>query len=128
MYKRFAAAPSQHHKNIRYIIDGCFPHMPFTEQLKKVWVTEAILCSASTAINSTHTPDTRKACRNNYLGKQLELFKNAIVVALGGKAYNQVKDIKGILKAYAVAPPGCNHKPAKPSWDEIIKTVKKKRA
>lgn len=35
-----------YHKNLRYILDGCFPGMPFRKQFERVWITDSVLCSA----------------------------------------------------------------------------------
>ena len=123
------------HKNVRVILENCFPGLSFEDKLKRVWFTESVLCSAE----KTTLPIDRAAedeCAERYLRKQLLLFPTAVIAALGNKAWqriermqrnhNETTDLK-IIKAYAAAPPGCNHRPAKDSWQKIIDAVHAKR-
>lgn len=52
------------------------------------------------------------------------MLSNATVVAFGSKAKHYLSGI-GIdyVGAYALAPPGANHKPARPSWEAAIAEV-----
>ncbi len=121
------------HKNVRHILDLCFPNTKFEDQLKKVWFTESVLCSAEV---TTHPIDraAEDECGERYLRAQLDLFPHAVIAALGNKASERIarlklKDSAGddrvVIKAYAAAPPGCNHKPAEPSWQKVAAAVQK---
>lgn len=108
-----------YHRNLRYILDGCFPSMTFREQMRRTWITEAVLCSALIEAGRVSRACERE-CRSRYLEPQLRLFPNALVVALGGKARSRLKGWPGVVGAFAVAPPGANFKRARPSWDAVI--------
>ena len=108
------------HRNLKYLLNGLFPRLPLKYQLKKAWITETYLCSAPNETGPV--PATaEKECASRYLVQQLELFDGLPVIALGGKAYTRAKRVTGVgnlKKAYSVGPPGCNHRPARPSWDD----------
>lgn len=108
-----------YHQNLRYILDGCFPSLTFHEQMRKTWVTEAVLCSAATEGGKVSRACERE-CRSRFLEPQLRLFPKALVVALGRKAQSRLRDWHGVIGAYAIAPPGANFKRARPSWDAVI--------
>lgn len=112
-----------YHRNLRYILDGCFPSLSFREQMTRAWVTEAVLCSAATEGGKVSRACERE-CRSRFLEAHLRLFPNALVVALGGKALSRLRGWPGVLGAYAIAPPGANFKRARPSWDAVIAEYK----
>lgn len=116
------------HRNVRAILDSCWPGLSFHEQMKKVWMTESVLCSAPKECGSVKAAVTRE-CGKRYLIGQLELLPHALVVALGGKAQSRLRAIgvKNFLPAAAVAPPGCNFAGARESWERIpIQLARKK--
>lgn len=56
------------------------------------------------------------------------MLPNATVVAFGGKAQDYVRRLKvEHVKAYALAPPGANHTPARPSWENALENIKSRR-
>lgn len=123
------------HTNVRHILDLCFPNTNFEEQIRKVWFTESVLCSAP----KTTGPVAREVsdeCGNRFLRQQLELVPNAVIAALGGKAQDRVRRLglttdgkpRHVIEAVAAAPPGANHKNAKASWKKIAKAVHTRRA
>lgn len=77
------------HSNVRLIIDMCFPNTPLEQQLRFVWRTNSVLCSAE--IESGPVPiavvDT---CIRAYFLPQIALFPNALVAALGHKAQSRL--------------------------------------
>ena len=114
------------HRNIRLILNKCFPSMSFKEQMKYTWITDSVLCSAQREGGSIQNRCASSCCKK-YLLKEIELFQNAIVVALGGKADNRLKKV-GYTKhfhAFSAAPPGCNYKRAKESWEKISNIIRK---
>jgi hypothetical protein len=75
------------HRNLRRILDLCWPNLPFEEQLKRTWVTDAVLCTAKKV--SRHGAIDRRVedeCVKRYLAPQIESLPRAFVIALGGKA------------------------------------------
>lgn len=108
-----------YHRNLRYILDGCFPSLSYREQMNRTWVTETVLCSAAKEGGSVSRACERE-CRSRYLEAQLRLFPDALVVALGRKAQARLRGWPGVLDAYSIAPPGANFKHARPSWDAVI--------
>ena len=104
------------HRNMRFLLDLIFPNIRFEEQLKKAWITEAYLCSAPQEGGNIPAKAWR-GCAERYLARQLSLFKELPVIALGGKAQQRAsRYAPNLIKAYAIAPPGSNHRPALPSW------------
>ena len=113
-YSCFNSGQDVFHRNARWFIDQIYPNLSFNEQLRHVWLTEGRLCSIDNEIGST----TDRTCAKHYLKGQVDMLPNATVVAFGGKAKKYLQGI-GIqyIGAYALAPPGANHKPARPSWE-----------
>lgn len=116
----FETGKDQFHRNVRYILDSCWPGISFEQQMHKVWLTDSVLCSARKECGPVSAGASR-ACGNRYLRAQLEIFSKALVVALGGKAQERLRAIgfTSFISAYAVAPPGCNRHEARASWDQI---------
>jgi hypothetical protein len=120
-YSAFAHGQDQMHRNTRELINMAFPGMSFDDQLRRVWLTESRLCSLNDELGSC----SDRTCAETHLAAQLELLPNARVVALGGKAAQRSRNAAPAqLKAYAVAPPGANHKPARPSWEAAARWVR----
>ncbi|MFW5659824.1 MAG: hypothetical protein ACOC05_00380 [Oceanicaulis sp.] len=123
-YSAFAHGQDQMHRNTRELINMAFPGMTFDEQLRRVWLTESRLCSLDDELGSC----SNRTCAETHLAAQLRLLPNARVVALGGKAAQRSRlAAPGHMKAYAVAPPGANHKPARPSWEAAARWVSERR-
>ena len=119
------------HANMRLLLDLIFPETSFAQQMKKVWITETLLCSISNPIG--HVPvRAERGCAERYLLPQLRLLNDRPIIALGGKAQRRAlritKDVPDmmfrLIKAYSIAPPGCNHKPARPSWEAAAKQAR----
>jgi len=116
----FGTGKDLFHRNVRGILNMCWPNLTFEQQMRKVWLTESVLCSAKKGGGSVSKVASR-ACGQRYLLAQLQLFPDALVVALGSKARDRLHSI-GVTKslaASAAAPPGCNFRQAKPSWERI---------
>lgn len=116
----YASGKDLFHRNVRKILKDCWPNDSFEEQLRKVWLTESVLCSARKECGPVSSKAAR-ACGELYLLKQLELFPNALVVALGGKAQRRLRAIgfTNFLAVFAAAPPGCNRIKAAATWAQI---------
>lgn len=115
-----------YHRNLKYLLNRLFPNVSLKDQLRKAWVTETFLCSAPKEAGPVPAV-AEKECASRYLAGQLELLDGLPVIALGGKAYTRAKRVPGVVnlkKAYAVGPPGCNHRPARPSWDAAAEWAK----
>lgn len=123
-YDCFKNMTDQFHANARWFMSQLYPGLTFDEQLRHVWLTEGRLCSIDNEIGNVKD----RTCASHYLRRQLAALPNATVVAFGGKAQRYLDGL-GIARidAYALAPPGANHKPAKPSWIAAIEAVKAKR-
>ena len=105
------------HRNMRFLLDLIFPNIRFEEQLKKAWITESHLCSAPQEGGNVPARAWR-GCADRYLARQLALFEGLPVIALGGKAQQRARRYApDLISAYAIAPPGSNHRPARPSWE-----------
>ncbi len=113
------------HRNLRLMLDLIFPGFQFEDQLKRAWITETYLCSAPRESGNVPS-NAERGCADRYLAKQLALFEGLPVIALGGKAQKRAKRYApNLIKAYSLAPPGCNHKPARPSWEAAAAKVRK---
>lgn len=115
------------HRNVRHILNLCFPEDPFDSQLRKTWMTESLLCSAPEEGGSVKASSWR-ACSARYLKPQLDVLSQAFVVALGRKAQSRLKSI-GIpfFEAGAAAPPGCNFPGARDSWRQAAMTLRERQ-
>ena len=123
VYRCFRDGQDLFHRNVRLILDSCFPGLPFDEQLRRTWITDSVLCSAR--VESGHVRKAAwESCRRRYLEAQLALVPNAVIAALGSKAFKRMSGIAGVMKAGAAAPPGCHHKGAKESWEAIAAAVR----
>ena len=85
------------HKNVRKILYECWPTLStddkFDELMRKVWLTESVLCSAKNKGGQVPALACR-ACGRNYLCPQLALlFPKALVVALGSNPKNRLLDL-----------------------------------
>ena len=109
-----------YHRNLRYLLDSLFPGLKLRDQLRQVWITETYLCSAPEEAGRVPS-SAENECVSRYLARQLEVFRGLPVIALGTKAYaraNRIPGVRNVRKAYSVAPPGCNRRTARPSWDD----------
>lgn len=107
----------QFHRNVKAIMNSCWPDLPYDQQQRKVWLTESVLCSALREGGPVKR-NASQECGKRYLLPQLQLLPKALVVALGRKAQSRLREIgyTKFLAACAVAPPGCNFPGAKESW------------
>jgi len=113
------------HKKLRHILDLCFPGQEFMEQMRQVWITDSVLCSARDEGNAVPQSAERECC-SRFLKPVLQLFPQAVVAALGRKASRRMDSIDRVLvHASAAAPPGCFRRGAKASWQRIADQVHK---
>jgi hypothetical protein len=112
--------PDQFHRNVKAILDSCWPQLTYEKQLRKVWMTESVLCSAPVEGGPVGRAASLE-CGRRYLLPHLNLLPHALVVALGRKAQDRLRALgyTKFLAASAVAPPGCNVAGAKESWARI---------
>ena len=68
---------------IRWFLDHRFCGMNFEQQLRRVWITQARLCSRSPG---SYTPAFYQLCGDACLAAQLRLLPNVPVIAFGNKA------------------------------------------
>ncbi len=73
----FANGATQFHRNVRYIINACWPGLPLSEQMKRVWMTESVLCSAPREGGHVRA-DICDECGMRYLLPQLRLLPHAL--------------------------------------------------
>ena len=126
-YRSFRNGTDLFHRNVRYLLDQCFPEMPFEQQMRRTWITESVLCSAAREGGRVPAAATA-ACRQQYLARQLDLMPRAVLVALGAKARDRMRPLgRSMLVAVAAAPPGCNRPEARASWDAVGAEVRRRR-
>jgi hypothetical protein len=124
----FSTAQDLYSRNVRRILGMCWPDLSFDEQMRKVWITDSVLCSAKSECASV--PATVELeCASRYLRDQLKLFPDALVVAFGKKAQRRLVKIgfTNFLPAWSPAPPGCNQAQARDSWQQIPQELAKRR-
>lgn len=120
----YLRAGGQGHTNVRTIIRRCFPKLTLQETMRKVWITESVLCSATTP-GAKVDRSCEQLCVSTYLEPQLRLFPNATVAAMGSKAYKRLKKyVPDIVECGAVFPPGCNFPSTKAKWDKLVSIVR----
>lgn len=124
VYGCFENGKDQFHRNVRAILNDCWPDLPFHEQLRRTWITESVLYSASVECGSV-PQSVRQACVDRYLARQLSVLPNAIVVAVGGKAHERMRGLpRPFPRVGSVAPPGCNQRRVRESWKAIAAAVR----
>lgn len=124
VYHCYKSTTDLFHRNVRWFMSEIYPDLSFDDQLRRIWLTEGRLCSIDVEIGSTKD----RTCAFQYLNRQLNLFPNATIVAFGGKAKYYLRGLNvDALEVYALAPPGANHRPAKPSWERAIETIKSRQ-
>lgn len=125
----FGTAQDPYGKNVRKILAMCWPDLSFAEQMRKVWITESVLCSAKAECASVPAA-VELECASRYLRDQLELFSDALVVAFGRKAQRRLTKIgfTDFLAAWSPAPPGCNQAEARDSWQQISQELARRRS
>lgn len=128
LLSRFRAALSVRTKNLRSIIDSCWPRMPLDKQMTKVWITNSVLCSASEE-GGTVPRRSEKLCGERYLLKEIAVFQNGLVIALGGKAARRLRalGITDFSPVGAVTLPGCNFPKTRASWQSVPTELQKHR-
>ena len=118
---------SDGHANAREIIRSCFPHLTLKQAMRRVWITESVLCSAPTS--GGYVPAAcASACVRSYLVPQLQRFPDAVIGAMGSKAYDRVRKyapteyIRRVVKCDAVFG---RKRYYSPTWDILASLVRK---
>ncbi len=126
-YRCFRDETDLFHRNIRHILDFCFPKLPFDEQLRRVWITDSVKCSARREGGSVPA-SVAHDCRSRFLERELALFPAAVVVALGKKAATRLKGRHDLICVAAAAPPYGATKAARATWPRIADALRARRA
>ena len=124
----FETGTDQFHRNVKSILNACWPQIPYGEQMRKIWMTESVLCSGLAEGGRVRRAASVE-CGMRYLLPQLLLLPHALVVALGRKAQDRLRAIghMNFLSVAAVAPPGCNFAGARESWNRIPEELHRAR-
>lgn len=114
------------YRNVRTILELCFPGDSFEAKMRKVWLTESLLCSAHVVGGPVAAPCWRE-CTRRYLAPQLALFPNALVVALGRRATERLcqSGLGPFMCAASPAPPGGLRTSSLASWEKIAIVIKR---
>ncbi|MGZ8747814.1 MAG: hypothetical protein ACXWZ2_12540 [Mycobacterium sp.] len=85
----FDRGVSPFHRFTREVLDLAYPAESLARQLRRVWITESVLCSAA---RSTASVDRRceDACVSRYLAAQLALLPGRVVIPFGVKARERI--------------------------------------
>lgn len=126
-YQCYESGKDLFHRNVRYILDLFWPGMTFSEQMRRTWITESVLCSAKMEGGSV-PEQASQSCVDRYLRPQLRILNDCSILALGRKAERRTSGMPNVTPVAAAAPPGCNRRGAKESWikaaDEFRKRMK----
>ena len=125
--EQFVAGTTLFHKNIRRILDSCWPQVTLEDQLRKTWFVDTYLCSARVEGGTVPAKSWRR-CGIDYLGPQLRLLSDRAIVALGRKAQKRTQaafDGK-FLGVGSAAPPGCHWPGVRQSWETIPPYVRER--
>ena len=126
-YEQIAKPTNLFHRNLRKILDSCWPGMPLIHQMARTWLAESYLCSARTEGGAVPAVSAR-VCARDYLKPQVELLHDRAIVACGAKAQHRMGLTGvGFLSVGSVAPPGCNLQRVRQSWKKIPAFVSAKR-
>lgn len=87
---RRGGRPAPFHRNLRCILDLCWPEQFLQQQLEQTWFTNAVLCSLPKP-RTTFPRDVEEACVRTHLQVQLALIPHAYVLALGDKAQKRLQ-------------------------------------
>ena len=96
--------------------------------MRKVWITESVLCSAPLPRSQDRTWD-RAFLRRSVSPGSIASLPNATIAAMGKskpvKRLNRYRDQipNRIVECGAVYPPGCNLESTKASWDKLVEIV-----
>jgi hypothetical protein len=85
VYDCFEHRVSPFHRFVREVLDLAYPRTQLAEQLRRIWITESVLCSAEHATASVARA-SEDACVRNYLAPQLALLPGRVVIPFGEKA------------------------------------------
>ncbi len=83
--------PEPYNRNLRKILDLCWPNSSIEKQLEQTWITNSVKCSAPKSSDEI-PPTIEQVCVEMYLRKELSLFADAFVLALGYKAETRLKN------------------------------------
>ena len=104
------------HRNLRKILENCWPGEPLKRQLEKTWFTNSVLCSLPPGKND-FGPGVAGICVDSYLKGQLELFPNAFVATLGGRARKRLKNYR--VDGHAQSPSARASTSPEFSWEKL---------
>jgi hypothetical protein len=97
------SAPAPFHRNLRKILEFCWPGEPLESQLTKTWISPAVLCSAP--IFGMPIPRAMEAtCIHTYFRREIETLGDVFIVALGAKAHARLER-GGITAAFVAQHP-----------------------
>lgn len=113
------------HKNVRLVMDLCWPGMTCDEQMKKCLFTDSVLCSAVVE-SGPISREIEKECVKRYFLPILKLVPNAKVIAFGNKAQKRLANggYTDYIAARAVAPPEGNKPQARESWIKAVSVLR----
>lgn len=122
--RAFSEGTDLFHRNVRLILNLCWPELSFEEQMRKTWMTESVLCSAPVESGPVRAACER-TCGRRYLLPQIQLLSHCVIAALGAKARDRMRalGIESFIPAVAAAPPGCNLKEARSTWQAIADAI-----
>jgi hypothetical protein len=87
---RANSAPAPFHRNLRKILDFCWPGDSLQDQLVKTWIAPAVLCT--TPVFGMPIPRVMETtCARAYFRQTIEALGDVYIVALGAKAHARLE-------------------------------------
>lgn len=92
--------PAPFHRNLRKILNYCWPDDPLQRQLAKTWIAPVVLCSP--LVPGKPIPRAMETtCGRTYFRRKIDLLGDVFIVALGAKAHARIE--RGGITASFVA-------------------------
>lgn len=121
-YKCYESRRGRVHDRIRrYLLDEIWPNVDFDRQMRKVWITESMLCSKPQVSWNRRGP--RRKCVETYLQKQLSLFPNAVVAVFGKAIWEYIPDDGRMIYAVSIST-RINIEEARRDWLKVVEAVR----
>jgi hypothetical protein len=97
------SAPAPFHRNLRKILDFCWPGESLESQLAQTWIAPAVLCTAR--VFGMPVPRAMEVtCVHAYFRRELDVLGDVFIVALGAKAHARLER-GGITAAFIAQHP-----------------------
>ena len=126
--RRLNGKPAPFHKNLKFLLELCWGPVSWEEIFKRTWFTNSVICSLPQG-KREFPIRIRDRCGETFLRPQIDLCKNAFVLALGRPARERMARLNIRMDATAQHPSARPNTKPKESWKgaaEIFRSWLKK--